>query len=89
MNRTKLFSFTALFLGSLFFFSYSNAQKVEVDDDSTVQRTPVRHENGRKAAQKYFQERKGRGPAAASSGGDAHYLSLHLGKAFNEASNTR
>lgn len=83
MNRTKI----SLLLASLFFFSHSYAQKVEVDDDSAVQRTPVRQETGRKAAQKYFQERKSRGPAAASSGGGAHYLSLHLGKAFNEASN--
>lgn len=73
----------AFLLASVFFFSSSYAQKVEVDDDSTVQ-TPV---TGRKAAQKYFQERKrSRSPASAGTSAP-HYLALHVGKAFNESSN--
>lgn len=80
--KTKL----PLLLALTFFFSYSEAQKVEVDDDA-VQEAPVRQETGRKAASKYFQQRR-RGPASKSGGGNnAHYMSLHLGKAFNESSN--
>lgn len=74
-----------LLLAMIFFFSYSYAQKVEVDDDS-VQEVPIRQETGRKAAQKYFQQRKGRSVASSSSGGP-RFLALHLGRAFDESSN--
>ena len=80
--KTKL----TLFLALTFFFSYSNAQKVEVDDDS-VQEVPVRQESGRKAAQKYFQQRQKGGRSVASSSGGPRFLALHLGKAFDEDNN--
>lgn len=79
----------SVLLAMTFFFSYSYAQRVEVEDDVIVQETVTeRPQTGRKAAQKYFQQRqKGRSVASNSAGGGPRYLALHIGKAFDQTSN--